>query len=48
MPFVLKNALAIFSHIVVAAFKEFIHKLLEAYLDDWIVFGLVKKHTKSL
>jgi len=48
MPFGLKNTLAIFSRIVVAAFKEFIHKFLEVYLDDWTVFGLVKKHTESL
>ena len=34
MSFRLKNALAIFSHIVVAVFKEFIHKFLEVYFDD--------------
>ena len=34
MPFGMKNALAIFSRIVVAAFKEFIHKFLEVYLGD--------------
>lgn len=38
----------IFSRIVVAAFKEFIHKFLEVYLDDWMVFKLVKKHIVSL
>jgi len=48
MPYGLKNAPTIFSRVVVAAFKEFIHKFLEVYLDDWIVFGLVKKHTVSL
>jgi len=48
MPFGLKNALAIFSRIVVAAFKEFIHKFSEFYLDDWTLFGLVKKHVVSL
>lgn len=48
MPFGLKNALVIFSCIVVATFKEFIHKFLEVYLDDWTVFGLVKKHVTSL
>jgi hypothetical protein len=36
MPFGLKNALAVFSRVVVASFKEFIHKFLEVYLDDWI------------
>ena len=48
MPFGLKNALVIISHVVVAAFKEFIHKFLEVYFDDWNVFGLVKCHVVSL
>lgn len=48
MPFGLKNAPAIFSHVVVAAFKEFIHKFLEVYFDDWTLFGLVKRHVASL
>lgn len=34
MPFGLKNTSAIFSSIVVVAFKEYIHKFLEVYLDD--------------
>jgi len=34
MPFGLKNAPTIFSRVVVAAFKEFIHKFLEVYFDD--------------
>jgi hypothetical protein len=33
IPFGLKNALAGFSRVVVANFKEFIHKFLEVYLD---------------
>jgi hypothetical protein len=33
IPFGLKNAPAMFSRVVVAAFKEFIHKFLEVYLD---------------
>eukprot|EP00253_Pinus_taeda_P029713 PITA_29713 len=48
MPYGLKNAPAIFSRILVASFKEFIHKFLEVYLDDWTVFELVKKHVESL
>jgi hypothetical protein len=44
MPFGLKNAPAIFSKVVVASFKEFIHKFLEVYLDDWKVFSLFKDH----
>ena len=38
MPFRLKNAPVIFSRVVVAVFKELIHKFLEVYFDDWIVF----------
>ena len=34
MPFGLRNVPAIFSLIVVATFKEYIHKFLEVYLDD--------------
>jgi hypothetical protein len=32
-PFRLKNTLVVFSRVVVATFKEFIHKFLEVYLD---------------
>ena len=48
MPFGLKNALAIFSRMVVVVFKEFIHKFVEFYFDDWTVFGLLKKHVEAL
>ena len=48
MPFGLKNVPAIFSHVVIVEFKEFIHKFLEVYFDDWTVFGLVKCHVASL
>ena len=48
MPFGLKNAPAIFSRVVVAVFKEYIHKFLEVYFDDWTVFGLIKKHIRDL
>jgi len=48
IPFGLKNAPVIVSHIVVAAFNEFIHKFLEVYFDDWTIFGLVKRHIESL
>eukprot|EP00253_Pinus_taeda_P034231 PITA_34231 len=40
MPFGLKNAFAIFSNVVVAVFKEFIHKFLKVSFDDWTIFGL--------
>ena len=39
MPFGLKNALEIFSRVVIAEFKEFIHKFLEVYFDDWTILG---------
>ena len=48
MPFGLKNAPAIFSRVVVAIFKEFIHKFVEVYFDDWTMFGLLKKHVEAL
>ena len=34
MPFGLKNAPAVFSRIAIAAFREYIHKFLEVYMDD--------------
>jgi hypothetical protein len=48
IPFGLKNASTIFSRVVVEAFKEFLHKFLEAYFDDWFVFSLLKDHIKCL
>ena len=48
MPFGLKNAPAMFSRVVISAFKEFIHKFLEVYFDDWTIFGLLKYHIASL
>ena len=48
MPFGLKNAPAIFSRVVISAFKDFIHKFLEVYYDDWTIFGLLKDHIGSL
>ena len=46
--FGLKNAPAIFSRVVVAVFKKYIHKFLEVYFNDWTVFGLLKKHVEAL
>jgi hypothetical protein len=48
MPFRLKNAPAIFLRVVVEAFKEFLHKFLEAYFDDWTVFSLLQNHIECL
>lgn len=48
MLFGLKNAPVIFSYVVITTFKEFIHKFLEVYFEDWTMFGLVKRHVASL
>ena len=48
MPFGLKIAPTMFSRVVISAFKEFIHKFLEVYFDDWTIFGLSKDHIASL
>lgn len=48
MLFGLQNVPAIFSRVFITAFKEYIHKFLEVYIDDWTVFELLKKHVSSL
>jgi hypothetical protein len=48
MSFGLKNAPIVFSRVVVTSFKEFIHKFLEVYLDDWTMFSLLKYHIETL
>ena len=48
MPFGLKNAPSIFSRVVFEAFKDFLHKFLESYFDDWIVFSLLQNHIECL
>jgi hypothetical protein len=48
MSFALKNAPAVFSQIVIAAFREFIHKFVEVYMDDWMVYNLLKYHVGLL
>ena len=48
MPFGLKNAPIVFSHVVVIVFKDFIQKFLQVYMDDWTVYGLVKDHLDNL
>jgi hypothetical protein len=48
MPFGLKNAPAIFSRVVIATFKEFIHQFLEVYLDDQTIYSLLKDHVQVL
>jgi hypothetical protein len=46
IPFGLKNSPIIFSRVIVDAFKDFIHKVLEVYIDDWTVFILLKDHVE--
>jgi len=48
MLFGLKNEPVVFSIVVVTTFKEFIHKFLKVYLDDWTVFILLKYHIETL
>jgi hypothetical protein len=48
MPFGLKNFPIIFSRVVVVAFKYFVHKFLEVYIDDWAIFSLLKDHVENL
>ena len=48
MPFGLKNAPAILSRVVVAAFKYFIQKFVQAYMDDWTMYGLIKDNLENL
>jgi hypothetical protein len=37
-----------FSKVVVEAFKEFMHKFPEAYLDYWTIFSLLKNHIECV
>jgi hypothetical protein len=48
MPFGMKKEPTIFSRVVITAFKEFIHRFLEVYLDDWTVYSLLKYHVEVL
>jgi hypothetical protein len=48
MSFGLKNSHVVFSRIMVATFKELIHKFLEVYLDDWTMFSLLQDHIEFL
>jgi hypothetical protein len=46
--FGMNNSPVVFSRLMVATSKEFIHKFLEVYLDHWIVFSLLKDHIEVL
>ena len=48
MPFGLKNAPVGFSWVIIASFKDFIQKFLQVYMDDWIVYSLIKYHLANL
>ena len=48
MLFSIKNALTTISRLVISPFKDFIHKFLVVYMDNWTVYGLVKDHTMNL
>jgi hypothetical protein len=48
MPFGLNNAPAVFSRIVIVDFREFIHKFIEVYMDDWTINILLKEHVALL
>jgi hypothetical protein len=44
MPFGMKNAPDVFSRIIiVASFRDFIHKFLEVYMDDWTMYSPTKR-----
>jgi hypothetical protein len=46
--FGLKNAPTLFCRVVITTFKEFIHHFIEVYLDDWIVYSMLKYHIEVL
>ena len=48
MPFELKNALAVFSRIVVKTFQEYIYKTMVLYFDEWTIYSTLKDHSKCL
>lgn len=48
MPSKLKNTRVVFFKVVVVAFKEYIHKFVEVYLDYNIVYSLLNDHVAKL
>lgn len=48
MPFGLKDAPFVFSRIIIIVFRDYIHRFLEVYIDDWIFYNLLKKHSSLL
>jgi hypothetical protein len=46
--FGLKNAPTVFSRFVIESFREFIHKFIEFYMDDWTIYSLLKDNVALL
>lgn len=46
--FGLKNSPVVFFDIIISPFREYMHKFLELYMDDWIVYILLKKHESMI
>ena len=44
MPFGIKNALALFTRIVVKTFQEYIYKTMAIYFDNWTIYSMLKYH----
>jgi len=45
MPFRLKDVPMVFSRTLISTFRDYIHRLLEVYMDDWTIYSLLKKHS---
>jgi hypothetical protein len=48
MPFGLCNALATFQKVVTNAFKEYLNKFMQVFLDNFSVYGSKKDHLGQL
>jgi hypothetical protein len=48
MPFGLKKSLTVLSRFVIASFREFIHKFIEVYMDDWTIYSTLNEHVALL
>eukprot|EP00253_Pinus_taeda_P018892 PITA_18892 len=48
MSFILNNESVVFSRIVNSTFRDYIHRFLEVYMDNWMVYSLLKKHSTLL
>lgn len=46
--FQLNNEPMVFLRTMIQAFKYFIYELLEVYLDDWMIYGIMKNHAQAL